>query len=125
MPEMAMQRAPWANNSILTDVEAIQLIKKIGGQAYLAHLHLTKKTNAEMDVFVRYLAKNGLDGIEGYYTDYTSEMQREYHAIAQKYGLKISGGTDFHGLFKPHISSGRGLGDMEIPYSVLENMKNN
>ncbi len=113
----------YSETQALTDTEAIQLIKKIGGQAYLAHLHLTKKTDAELDGFVRYLTENGLDGIEGYYTDYTPKMQTEYQALAHKYGLKISGGTDFHGSFKPHISIGRGLGEMKIPYSVLENMR--
>ena len=69
------------------------------------------------------LAEEGLCGIEGYYTDYTPEMETEYRGLAKKYGLKISGGTDFHGSFKPHISIGTGLGRLRIPYSVLENMK--
>lgn len=35
----------------------------------------------------------------------------------------ISGGTDFHAAMKPHISIGTGLGNLRIPYSVLENIK--
>ena len=98
-------------------------ITAAGGDAYLAHLHLTKKPADELDRFVKHLAEAGLTGIEGYYTDYTADHEREYRALAKKYGLKISGGTDFHGSFKPHITIGRGLGEMEIPYSVLEEMK--
>ena len=113
----------YSESQALTDIEAVELIRKAGGDAYLAHLHLTKKPAEELDKFVKCLAEAGLAGIEGYYTDYTVQHEREYRALAEKYGLKISGGTDFHGSFKPHITIGRGLGEMEIPYSVLEEMK--
>lgn len=114
----------YSDSQALSDTEAIDLINRSGGEAYLAHLHLTKKPQDELDKFVKRLTEIGLCGIEGYYTDYTPEMENEYRSLAKKYGLKISGGTDFHGSFKPHISMGRGLGDMKIPYSVLEKMKN-
>ncbi len=107
----------------LSDEEAIALIRAAGGDAYLAHLHLTKKEGDALDAFVHRLKDAGLCGIEGYYTDYTEEMNHTYRALAANYGLKLSGGTDFHGAFKPHIQIGRGLGNLAIPYSVLENMK--
>ncbi|MGN1346603.1 MAG: PHP domain-containing protein [Eubacteriales bacterium] len=113
----------YAESQALTDTEAIDLIRKAGGDAYLAHLHLTKKTHEELDRFVRHLTENGLCGLEGYYTDYTTEMAAEYRALAAKYGLKLSGGTDFHGTFKPHISIGSGTGGLRIPYSILEQMR--
>lgn len=113
----------YSESQALTDVEAVELIRKARGDAYLAHLHLTKKSGEDLDTFVKHLVDAGLVGIEGYYTDYTSEMAQTYRDLAKKYNLKISGGTDFHGSFKPHISIGRGLGEMVIPYSVLENMK--
>ena len=50
-------------------------------------------------------------------------MAEKYRVLAKKYHLAISGGTDFHGSFKPHIAIGRGLGNMEIPYTVLAEMK--
>ncbi len=115
----------YSDSQALTDTEAIELIRCAGGDAYLAHLHLTKKPPEEMDKFIRHLTENGLTGIEGYYTDYTDSMAAEYRTLAKKYGLKLSGGTDFHGTFKPHISIGRGLGGMTIPYSILENMREN
>lgn len=117
-------RPCYSEAQALTDTEAVHLIRDAGGDAYLAHLHLTKKPPEVLDAFVGRLAKEGLAGVEGYYTDYTPEMEREYRGLAAKYGLKISGGTDFHGTFKPHIAIGRGLGDLRIPYSVLEGMKN-
>ena len=113
----------YSESQALTDTEAVSLIRDAGGEAYLAHLHLTKKPPEVLDAFVARLKSEGLTGIEGYYTDYTPEMETEFRGLAKKYDLKLSGGTDFHGTFKPHISIGRGLGNLEIPYSVLENMR--
>ena len=116
-------RPCYSEAQALTDTEAVRLIRDAGGDAYLAHLHLTKKPPEVLDAFVKRLAGEGLNGIEGYYTDYTPEMEAEFRGLARKYGLKISGGTDFHGTFKPHITIGRGLGSLTIPYAVLEQMK--
>lgn len=113
----------YSETQAITDEEAIALIRSAGGDAYLAHLHLTKLPDDRLDAFVARLAAAGLHGLEGYYTDYTADMAEKYRALAKKYHLAISGGTDFHGSFKPHIAIGRGLGDMEIPYAVLEAMK--
>ena len=42
---------------------------------------------------------------------------------AEHYGLGVSGGSDFHGTRKTHIALGTGMGDLAVPYSVLENLK--
>jgi len=73
--------------------------------------------------FLRSLIPHGLDGVEGYYTDYTPDMETRYRAMAKELGLVLSGGTDYHGANKPHISIGRGRGGLEIPYSVLDGLK--
>lgn len=113
----------YCGKQTLTDEEAIRLIKECGGVAFVAHLHLTKKSDDELREFLIRLKACGLDGIEGYYTDYTPEMQAKYHALAAELGLILSGGTDFHAQMKPHISIGTGLGNLKIPYSLLENIK--
>lgn len=107
----------------LTARDAVELIGKCGGISFLAHPHLTKLGDDELKEFLKELKGFGLSGLEGYYTDYTPEMQEKYQAMAKELGLLISGGTDFHAAMKPHISIGTGLGNMKIPYSVLEAMK--
>lgn len=107
----------------LTARDAVELIGKCGGISFLAHPHLTKLGDDELREFLKELKGFGLSGLEGYYTDYTPEMQEKYQAMAKESGLIISGGTDFHAAMKPHISIGTGLGNMKIPYSVLEAMK--
>ncbi len=107
----------------LTAKEAIELIKNSGGLSFLAHPHLTKFDDDKIRMYLKELKGCGLDGVEGYYTDYTPEMQAKYQSMAKELGLMISGGTDFHAKMKPHISIGTGLGNMKIPYSLLEEMK--
>ena len=107
----------------LTARNAVELIGKCGGISFLAQPHLTKLGDDELKEFLKELKGFGLSGLEGYYTDYTPEMQEKYQAMAKELGLLISGGTDFHAAMKPHISIGTGLGNMKIPYSVLEAMK--
>ena len=108
---------------LLTPEDAITLIKNAGGKAYLAHLHLTKMEGKELEDYLIRLKEAGLDGIEGYYTEYTPEMQVTYQALAKKYGLLLSGGSDFHGANKPHIKLGEGYGNLKIPYSLVQNLK--
>lgn len=107
----------------LTAKEAIEIIKKCGGLSFLAHPHLTQFDDDKMKLYLKELKSYGLDGLEGYYTDYTPEMQEKYQSMAKELGLMISGGTDFHAKMKPHISIGTGLGNMKIPYSLIEEMK--
>ncbi|MFA6948179.1 MAG: PHP domain-containing protein [Eubacteriales bacterium] len=108
-----------------TPEQGVELIKSVGGMAFVAHLHLTRKSDEEMVRFLTGLKAHGLDGIEGYYTEYTPEMADKYRAMASSLGLMISGGTDFHGSMKPHISIGRGMvnNPISIPYSVLADIK--
>ena len=122
--DLYLQSGKPAYNSLrlLQPADAIRLITNAGGKAYLAHLHLTKLTGGELDSYVKSLKDDGLYGLEGYYTDYTPEMQDEYQALARKYGLKISGGTDFHGSNKPHIKIGVGYGNLAIPYKTVEDI---
>lgn len=108
----------------LTEEEGVRLIKDAGGMAFIAHLNQTKKDIPTLYDFLSRLKLCGLDGVEGYYTEYTPEMDIAYRKIASDLGLLLSGGSDFHWKMKPHISIGRGLGNLHISYSVLENIKN-
>lgn len=120
---MAAGKYAYCEKQRLSAREAIELIKKCGGVSFLAHPHLTKLGDERLREFLIELKGYGLSGLEGYYTDYTPEMQEKYQSLAKELGLAISGGTDFHAAMKPHISIGVGLGNMKIPYSVLDNIK--
>ena len=65
----------------------------------------------------------GLDAVEGYYTEFTSTMETTFRAFAEKLDLLLSGGSDFHGANKPTIAIGKGYGNLEIPYALLNALR--
>jgi len=46
-----------------------------------------------------------------------------YAEIATRHGLLVTGGSDYHGSYKPDIEVVSGLGDLEVPYELLEALK--
>lgn len=107
----------------LNAVDAVKTIKSAGGLAFLAHLNQTEYTQEQLEKLLIKLKSAGLDGIEGYYTEYTHENVTEYRALAEKLSLAISGGSDYHADMKPNISIGTGYGNLSIPYYIVDNMK--
>ena len=103
--------------------KTIEKIKKAGGLSFMAHLNQTRLDDEELKELLAHLKECGLDGVEGYYTEYTPEMEEKYRGMAKEMNLMLSGGSDFHGTMKPHISIGVGTGNLRIPYSVLEKIK--
>lgn len=116
-------RPAYSQRQALLPEECISLIAEAGGISVLAHLHLTGLVGEELERTVRRLGECGLCAVEGYYSEYTPEMQKEYIALADRLGLGISGGTDFHGNNKPHIQIGRGRGNLSVPDSVWDELQ--
>jgi len=103
--------------------EAIQSIHEYGGLSVLAHPQEYGLSLARLERVLASLATVGLDGIEAIYTTHQADDISSYTQLAKKYGLLITGGSDFHGAHKPGVDLGRGFGDMRIPYELLEAMK--
>ncbi|MBC7525993.1 MAG: PHP domain-containing protein, partial [Chthonomonadaceae bacterium] len=103
--------------------EAIQLIHGAGGVAILAHPNNLKLSVEETEKVILSLQEKGLDGIEARYNLHTPSDNTRYLALAEKYGLLTSGGSDFHGLSVKPIGF---LDHVEVsatPLSVLEALR--
>ena len=61
------------------------------------------------------LKEYGLLGIEVKYSTYSKQDEYFIRNIAKKFDLLPSGGSDFHGTNKPHISLGSGMGHLAVP----------
>lgn len=98
--------------------DAVNHIRTAGGVASLAHpgrygLRDEESTVAEF-------AATGLGALEVFHSDHTQADVEHYLAIAAKYGLAASGGSDFHGANKPGIELGRGInGNLRVPEWVV------
>ena len=103
--------------------DSIDLIRAAGGIPVLAHPLLYKLPEEELDALIRRLKEHGLIGIETFYSanmGFDEDIVRRY---ANKYDLIMTGGSDFHGANKPLIQLGTGKGNLKIPYSILETLK--
>ena len=102
--------------------KGIAVIRQAGGVAVLAHPHQLKLEGPELEALLQQLISLGLQGIEAHYSRHTAEQTRLYLQLAEKYGLLVTSGSDFHGpSVKPDIQLGSGVAgslcveDGEIP----------
>lgn len=107
----------------VTPEQAVELILQAGGIPVLAHPTLYHMGNAALETLIGRLKKAGLIGIEAIYSTYSAGEERQMRALASKYGLCISGGSDFHGDNKPGLELATGYGRLFIPEEVLETLK--
>ena len=100
----------------LTPAEAIRLITGLKGIAVFAHPAVSN-----CDEMIPELMAEGLRGIEAEYGGHRPDQTKHYLNVARKYGLLVTGGSDFHGL-----DSGRevALGDFSIADELVDKLKN-
>jgi predicted metal-dependent phosphoesterase TrpH len=101
---------------------AITLARASGGVTSVAHPFSLRLRGAELDAFIRDLADIGLDAIECEYGRYSVAERAELHAVAAAHGLAATGGSDYHGTYKPDLSVGIGTGDLRVPDSLLQGL---
>lgn len=77
--------------------ECVRRIKAAGGKVSLAHPYQIVLNGETLEELVIRLRGYGLDAIECYYPIHTPEQTEEYLRLAEKYGLYVTGGSDFHG----------------------------
>ena len=103
--------------------QAINLIRAAGGVPVLAHPALLNiEKDQKLDGLLQNLMKIGLAGIEVYYPGHSPQQIQQYTELAAKYGLLMTGGTDFHGSIMPEIKMGSGEGDLFVPYNLYEEL---
>jgi len=102
--------------------EMLDTLKQLHAAPVLAHPFLNLNTEALVS-FLPEAKKQGLLGIECYYSDYSRETTAEALALADSLQLLPSGGSDFHGKKKPHIHLGTGTGNLQIPYEWAVRIK--
>lgn len=104
--------------------EAIGLARESGGVPVLAHPHTLGITTgpAMADLLTR-LKRTGLVGVETIYSAYRRHEREGYTDLARRFELSPTGGSDYHGTYKPGLALGSGYGDLVVPGSVLEELR--
>ena len=84
--------------------EAIRGILAAGGIPVLAHPSYGSGdelfVGEEMDRRLRKLTAYGLQGVEAFYSGFTEKLRDEVLSFADRYGLYVTAGSDYHGTNK-------------------------
>jgi predicted metal-dependent phosphoesterase TrpH len=109
--------AAYVTTKRMTPFEAIDLIKEAGGVPVLAHPGLY-----ENDALVEEIIAHGLVGLEVYHPDHDRKRTERYRLMAERYGLIVTAGSDFHG--ERHGSMFHApIGTQTVAYDQVKRLK--
>jgi len=118
---LAAGRPAYVSRPRLAPEEAIGLARESGAVPILAHPHtLGIHRSRDMARLLVRLADAGLIGLEAEYSLYRRHERDGYGHLARRFGLLPSGGSDYHGEYKPGLHLGTGYGDLRVPEAMAE-----
>ncbi|OFW67433.1 MAG: hypothetical protein A2Z12_03225 [Actinobacteria bacterium RBG_16_68_21] len=95
--------------------EAVILTRASGGVSVVAHPHTVADDESDFRGTFAAIAELGIDGVECHYPEYPTEMRSDLASWADRLDLVPSGGSDYHGTYKPGLVVGIGRGDLAVP----------
>ena len=99
----------------MTPVEAVELLLQVNGLPVLAHPFTANNT----EMLIVELKAAGLIGIEAYYDGYTADEIGRLVSLADRYGLIVTGGSDYHGLEATNETM---IGGVDLPMESVERL---
>ena len=99
--------------------EAVEVIHRCGGMAFLAHPYVYGLSDELTEELVQLAIRSGIEGLELKHQSNKEGHVEKLRALADKYGLYTSGGTDFHGYNKPGIKLVTAYGNMKVDYKEI------
>jgi predicted metal-dependent phosphoesterase TrpH len=120
---LAKGRPAYLDKERLEAATAVRLALASRAAPVLAHPFSLGLSPAETETTVGELAAHGLVGVEAIYGRYSPSDRAEITSVARKHGLVPTGGSDYHGTYKPDLQVGVGLGDLDVPDSVLDDLR--
>jgi len=102
--------------------DAVALARESGGVTSVAHPHTVAESAERYREAFEAVTALGVEGIECHYVDYPVELRHRLAAWAEELGRVPTGGSDYHGAYKPGIEVGVGRGDLAVPDEVVERL---
>ena len=99
--------------------EAVAAIRDAGGLTFVAHPLSLNLNWDRTEAFLSDVKARGVDGVEVVHSSCSAVRMRYLLAAAQRLGMLISGGSDFHGSDKPNAVFGRTSDGKPIPLFCL------
>jgi 3',5'-nucleoside bisphosphate phosphatase len=107
---------------ILQVDETINVIRRAGGIAVLAHPGSIDNSLRKIPAIVKELKKVGLQGVEVYYPIHTKRVVKKLKAMAEFYNLVVTGGSDYHGSIRPGTDLA-GVNGFFVPDDTVQQLK--
>ena len=120
---LAKGRPGYVEKERLAVDEAVRLATLSGGVAVLAHPLSLNLTLSQLDSAVGELAAAGVVGLEAVYGRYSPEERAALVNLAERHNLVATGGSDYHGTYKPGLTVGVGAGDLDVPDDVIARLE--
>lgn len=117
---LARGRPAYHERVRLSAGEATELVHASGGLAVVAHPHTVADNAADFSETFELLADLGVDGLECHYAEYPHELRTTLEGKAHQLGLIATGGSDYHGTYKPSLAVGTGRGDLAVPDAAFD-----
>ena len=115
--------AAYVPRTLLTPEEGVSLMADLGAVVSFAHPMLIRCPPSWFDEIIPRLKEAGLGAIEAYHSEHSARDERFCVELAARYGLGLSGGSDYHGMAKPGVELGRGKGGLRVTVALLDALK--
>lgn len=83
-------------------IEGVRLIREAGGVPVIAHPGARGPNRLFDEERIRQIVDAGLLGVEVHHRDNSPQAQARWSDIARRYGLIVTGSSDYHGAGKPN-----------------------
>ena len=101
--------------------EGIQLLLSCGAVPVWAHPYIFR--GGSVETVLPELLEAGLMGLEVYHPTHSPSNVRKLEEYCQKYGLLMTGGSDYHGPKKEKRADFRDLNDLSVSLDLLAPLK--
>jgi predicted metal-dependent phosphoesterase TrpH len=120
---LAKGRPAYLPKDNLAPAEAVRLARASGAVAVLAHPLSLGLDPGGLEATAGELRDIGLGGLEAVYGRYYPAERAGLIQLADRLGLVVTGGSDYHGRYKPDLAVGTGRGDLDVPDEALERIR--
>lgn len=120
---LARGKPAYLDKERLPPAGALRLARASGAVPVVAHPLSLGLEGTALASALRELADLGVAGLEAVYGRYSLEEREAIAGIARELGLAVTGGSDFHGSYKPDLAVGSGRGDLAVPDDALEALR--
>lgn len=98
--------------------DVVDVIHEAGGLAFIPHVFIYGENSEK--VLDRLTKNHMVDGIECYYSKFKKEQIQFLLDYCKENNYYCSGGSDYHGTFKPGICMGTGINNnLCIPFDIV------